>query len=69
MEPTERYDGVVTVRTFADNGCRGWIRCRSYEDAMDAAREARTSNEVVEIVDSDGDLVFNSAEMKLEDWK
>lgn len=69
LEPTEEYDGAVTVRTFDDDGGREQIRCRSYEDAIDVAKEARTSSDVVEIVGSDGDLVFDSAEMKLEDWE
>lgn len=68
LEPTETYDGAVTVRTFDDDGGRERIRCTSYEGAIEAARDARPANEVVEIVGSDGDVVFDSTDMELDDW-
>ena len=69
LEPTEQYDGSITVRTFDDDGSRERIRCASYEEAIDVAKDERVSSEVLEIVGSDGDVVFDSAEMKLEDWE
>ena len=69
LEPTERYDGSITVRTFDDDGGRERIRCASHEAAIEVAREARGSSEIVEIVDSDGDVVFDSAEMGLDEWE
>lgn len=68
LEPTEEYDGTITVRTFDDDGNRGEIDCPSYEVAIDVVKQEVRTATVVEIVDSDGVVVFDSVEMNIEEW-
>lgn len=69
LEPTEVYDGRVTVHVLGDDGTREREPCGSYEDAIELARDAVGSGTVVKIEDRDGEVVFSSAEMDLDDWE
>lgn len=69
MEPTEKYDGGITVHVLGDDGERERVRCRSYEDAIETTREEQPSATVVKIEDRDGEIVFTSAEMDIDDWE
>lgn len=69
LEPTEEYDGSVTVRLFDDDGGRDSVRCPSYEEAVEVAETERETSDVVEIVDRDGDVVFDSSDMEIENWE
>lgn len=68
LEPTEEYDGAVTVRLLDDDGAREHIRCRSFEEAIETVRAERSSAEVVEMAAPDGDVVFDSVDMDIDDW-
>ncbi|WP_265109968.1 hypothetical protein [Halosolutus halophilus] len=68
LEPTESYDGRITVLVLRDEGRRDRIRCSSYEDAIETAKEAVSSATVVKIVDRDDEVVFTSAEMDIGVW-
>lgn len=69
LEPTEEYDGAVAVHVFGDDGLRETIRCPSFEDAIEAVKEERSAATFVEIADRDGDVVFDSVDMDIEDWE
>ncbi|SER50192.1 hypothetical protein [Natrinema salaciae] len=69
LEPTEEYDGSVTVRLLDDQRGREAIRCASYEDAIAVVKENHRSVTVAKIVDRDGDVVFTSSEMDIDDWE
>lgn len=38
LEPTEEFDGAVTVRVFDDGGTRETIRCDTFEEAIETVR-------------------------------
>lgn len=69
LEPTEQYDGTVTVRVYDDDGRREEIDCSSYEAAIETVRKREPHNTVVEIVDREGDIVFDSVDMNIDDWE
>ncbi|MFQ3319504.1 MAG: hypothetical protein ACI8UR_001901 [Natronomonas sp.] len=69
LEPTEAYDGSITVRFFDDDGDREQISCLSYEAAIDVVKVNQYEYTIIEIVDSDGEVVFNSADMNIEAWE
>lgn len=69
LEPTEEYDGSIVVRLLDDRSGREEIRCASYEDAISAVKANHESVTVAKILDRDGDVVFTSAEMAIDDWE
>lgn len=69
LDPTEEYDGSVTVRLFDDDGSRERIQCPSYRKAIDVVKEEQESTTVVDIVDRDGAVVYTSDEMNIDNWE
>lgn len=69
LDPTEEYDGSITVRLLDDVDDTEEIRCGSYYDAIDVVRDHQDSVTAAKIVDRDGDVVFTSAEMQLDEWE
>lgn len=69
LEPTEEYDGSVSVRLLDDTGANEEIRCASYEAAIDVVKENEDAVTVAKIVDRDGDVVFTSADGDIRDWE
>ena len=69
LEPTEEYDGAITVRLLDDETGTEVIRCSSYEDAIDRVKDRQGSVTVAKIVDRDGEVVFTSADMDIDDWE
>ena len=59
-EPTESYDGSLTVRLLDDDEGREDVRCSSYNKAIEVVKDNRYSTTVVKIIDKDGDVVFDS---------
>lgn len=68
LEPTEEYDGSIVVRLFFERAANERISCRSFEEAIEVVRDERHDAEVVEILDRDGELVFDSVDMDIDDW-
>ncbi|MGQ3411638.1 hypothetical protein ACT4ML_05185 [Natrinema sp. LN54] len=69
LEPTEEYDGSIVVRLLDDQSGTERVRCPSYEDAIAVVKEHHRSVTVAKIVDRDGDIVFTSAGMDIDDWE
>lgn len=69
LDPTEAYDGSITVYLADDSGDRDRIRCPSYEEAISVVKDNQHSTTVITIVDRDGDTVFDSADMNIDDWE
>ena len=69
LEPTEEYDGRITVRLLDDDAGAESVRCSSYERAIQVVRDAVDSVTVAKIVDRDGDVVFSSAEVDVDTWE
>ena len=69
LDPTEEIDGSITVHLADDSGDRDHIKCASYEEAISVVKSHQHSTTVITIVDRDGDTVFDSADMNIEDWE
>ncbi|ADB62254.1 hypothetical protein Htur_3391 [Haloterrigena turkmenica DSM 5511] len=69
LEPTEEYDGSITVRLLDDESGTEEIRCSSYEDAIDRVKECQHAVTAAKIVAGDGSVVFTSADMDIDDWE
>lgn len=69
LDPTEEYDGSITVRLLNDDAGTEEIACSSYEDAIDLVKTHQHSVTVAKIVDRDNGVVFTSAEMAIDDWE
>lgn len=68
LDPTEEYDGSITVKLLDDDTGTEVIRCSSYNDAVDIVTEKQYAVTVAKIIDRDGDIVFSSADMRIEEW-
>lgn len=68
LDPTEEYDGSITVRLLDDSAETEVIRCTSYYDAIDVVKEHQYAVTAAKIIDRDGDVVFTSADMDIDDW-
>lgn len=69
LEPTEEYDGSITVRLLDDESGTEDIRCSSYEEAIELVKVNQHSVTVAKIVGRDDAVVFTSAEMEIDDWE
>ncbi|MXV64552.1 hypothetical protein GS429_21245 [Natronorubrum sp. JWXQ-INN-674] len=69
LEPTEEYDGSITVRLLTDESRTEELSCSSYEDAIELVKRHRESVTVAKIVARDDAVVFTSAEMAIDDWE
>jgi len=69
LDPTEEYDGSITVRLLDDSSGTEEIRCSSYYDAIDVVKEHQYAVTAAKIIDRDGDVVFTSADMDIDDWE
>jgi hypothetical protein len=67
--PTENYDGSLTVRLLDDETGTENITCSSYTDAIDVVKEHRYSVTAVKIIDRDDEIVFDSADMDIDNWE
>ena len=63
------YDGSVTVRLLDDETGSDDIRCSSYTEAVNVVKEHRYSATSVKIIDKDGEVVFDSFDMNIDDWE
>lgn len=69
LDPTEEYDGSITVRLLNDKIRTEEITCSSYEEAIEVVKENQYSVTVAKIVNRDSDVVFTSADMDIDDWE
>ncbi len=69
LDPTEEYDGTVTVRLLDDQEGVDELTCSSYSEAIDRVKSQTEAVTAAKIVDRDGDVVFTSREMAIEDWE
>lgn len=68
LEPTEEYDGSITVHVLNDTEDNEEIQCSSYQEAIRTMKLKRESATTTKMEDRDGRIVFTSDEMNLEDW-
>ncbi|MDS0477202.1 hypothetical protein [Natrinema sp. 1APR25-10V2] len=69
LDPTEEYDGSVTVRLLDDSSGTREIQCSSFCAAIETVEEHQYSVTVAKIIDRDDNVVFTSADMDIDDWK
>lgn len=69
LDPTEEYDGRITVRLLWDHSPPEDVVCSSYYEAIDVVKSKQQSVTAIKIIDRDGDVVFTSAEMDIEQWE
>ncbi|ELY53275.1 hypothetical protein [Natronolimnohabitans innermongolicus] len=69
LEPTEEYDGSITVRLLDDETGVEERSCGSFEAAIEAVKAHRDSVTVAKIVDRDDTILFTSAEMDIDRWE
>ncbi|WP_121744655.1 hypothetical protein [Natronorubrum halophilum] len=69
LEPTEEYDGSITVRLLDDDAGMEEFDCSSYERAIELVRANQHSVTAAKIIDRDDDVVFTSVEMDIDDWE
>ncbi|ELY96128.1 hypothetical protein C482_16168 [Natrialba chahannaoensis JCM 10990] len=69
LEPTEAYDGSITVRLLDDTARAEEHGCGSYEEAIAVVKANQHDVTVAKIEDRDENVVFTSADMDIEDWE
>lgn len=67
LGPTETTDRSITVVLLDD--CRERRDCSSYEEAIAIVKDELESGVVAKIENREGDIVFTSAEMSIDDWE
>lgn len=68
IEPTETTDRAITVVAVEEHG-RERRDCSSYDEAIAAVKEILEPGVVAKIEARDGEVVFTSAEMSIDDWE
>jgi len=68
LEPSEEYDGSITVHVLNDKKTNEKFRCSSYKEAIRTVRQKEETAVATKIEDRDGEVVFNSDEVDIEDW-
>jgi hypothetical protein len=65
-DPTETTDRAITV-IFLDTA-RERRECQSYEEAISVVKQELKPGVVAKIENREGDIVFTSEEMAIDDW-
>jgi hypothetical protein len=68
LEPTQTYDGRLTVRVLRETEETLTLRCSSYEEAIRTVKEYQDTAVAVKIEERDDEVVFDSARMAIDDW-
>jgi hypothetical protein len=66
--PTESTD-PITVVVLEEGGGRNRIDCGSYEQAIDRTREEMSPKNAVKIESRDGEIMYSSRRMNLDEWE
>jgi hypothetical protein len=69
LEPSEGYDGSITVHVLRDKNRNEKVRCSSYQEAINTVKRMNESAVATKIEGRDGEFVFTSDEMDIEDWE
>ena len=65
----ETSDGRPTVAILRDEGPSDRQKCSSYSDAIAVVRAKQATATAVKIIDRDGDIVFTTATMEIDEWE
>jgi hypothetical protein len=69
LQPTERYDGTVSVIVLGEDGARERHDVHSYEAAIELVKERAGPETVCKIEGHEGQVVFDSQELAIENWE
>jgi hypothetical protein len=69
LEPTEEYDGAITVELATDSGERDQIRCESCAEAISVVKDHQGDVTASAIASREGEVVFESADTDIDDWE
>lgn len=69
IEPTESTDSQITVILFEEPDGRERVPCTSFREAIDLSKREISEGTVAKIENREGEVVFHSAEMAIEDWE
>ena len=69
LQPTETYDGRITVLLLDDADGTDEVTCSSYTEAIDVVKQHRREVTAAKIIDRDDDVVFTSADMDIDVWE
>lgn len=66
--PTESTD-LITVVVLEEKRGRERIDCGSYEHAIETARDNLSTQNVVKIESKEGEIMYSSERMNLDEWE
>jgi hypothetical protein len=66
---TEVYDGRINVLVLHDTKPSEKLDCASYSEAIETVKQHTDEGTVAKIEDRDGEIVFTSERMDIEDWE
>ena len=69
LDPTEEYDGRITVRLLDDIEGTETIKCASFEEAIEVVKEHQYSVTAAKIIDRDDNVVFSSIDTDITAWE
>lgn len=69
LEPTEEYDGQITVRLLNDHTDNEVMSCSSFREAIETVKERQYSVTTAKIIDQNGEVVFTSTDTDIEIWE
>lgn len=69
LNPTEEYNGGITVRLLDDEDGTDVIECSSYKEAIEVVKEHRRSVTAAKIIGRGGEVQFTSANTDIETWE
>lgn len=69
LEPTESTDDEITVIILGEPDRRERIACSSFQEAVRLVKVENGPGTTVKIENRDGEIVFTSVEMDIEDWE
>jgi hypothetical protein len=69
LEPSEEYDGSITVHVLRDKSENVAVRCSSYREAIESIKRMNKSAVATKIEDRDGEFVFRSDQMDIDEWE
>lgn len=69
IEPSETIDAEITVIVLSETGERDRINCTSFNEAIGVVKQEVSHSTFAKIEDRDGEVVFNSEDMDIENWE
>ena len=69
LEPTETTDDDITVIVLGEPDRRDRIVCSSFRETIQSVKAEQPGATTTKIENRDGEIVFTSVDMEIEDWE